>query len=343
MTVAELLAELRGRDIRLRLEGERIKVDAPTGALTDEIKARIAERRDEVIAFLRSVERAQRWPRGIVPLNADGARVPIFAVPGHNGDVFCFVSLVRALPSDQPFFGVRPPGLDDGVPLDTVAELADYAVSQIREVRPDGPYLVAGYCAGGGLALEIAARLHAAGADVRTLVLLGCPHPTMYRGAGAAQFRVTQLALRVRHHLRVLLGGGVAEDIAHVRGVLGRLVSRDPSRSDDTPGDALTREAQARTHSVETATMAAIRNHRFTSRVPVVDFFVPSAATRRTGVRFRRWARHAGVVREHVGPDGCTIDSMLRPEHAEATAALLRPVLDTPPEARAKPGAIAAR
>lgn len=328
MTVAELLTELRGQDIRLRLEGDRIKADAPAGALTEAIKARIVERRDEVVAFLRSVERAQRWPRGIVPLNADGSRIPIFAVPGHNGDVFCFVSLVKHLPPDQPFFGVRPPGLDGDEPLASVAGLATYAVEQIREARPQGPYVIAGYCAGGAIAFETAAQLERAGAQVRALVLFGCPHPTMYRGLGALQFKLTQAGLRIGYHARAIARGGLRGGTAHVRGVVGRLLGRMRRReAREEPADALTLEARQRTLVVEARTMHAIRGWRAEARVAALDLVVPSRAARRTGVRFRRWRRHAARFREHVGPDGVSIDSMLRAEHAAATAQLVEPLL----------------
>ncbi len=49
-----------------------------------------------------------------LPLEAAGTRTPIFAVGGHNGDVFTYRALALHLGPDQPFFGLQPPGLEEG-------------------------------------------------------------------------------------------------------------------------------------------------------------------------------------------------------------------------------------
>ena len=43
----------RQRDIRLSLDGDRLRINAPRGALDDELKAAIAARRDDIVARLR--------------------------------------------------------------------------------------------------------------------------------------------------------------------------------------------------------------------------------------------------------------------------------------------------
>ena len=53
-----------------------------------------------------------------------------------------------------------------GEPLATVVELAAYFVAQIRAFRLDGPYIIAGYCGGGTIALEVAPQLVQDGADI---------------------------------------------------------------------------------------------------------------------------------------------------------------------------------
>ena len=55
--------------------------------------------------------------------------------------------LAQRLGNDQPFFGLEPPGLDgQSEPMDRVEDLAAYFAEQIRAFRPDGPYIIAGYC-----------------------------------------------------------------------------------------------------------------------------------------------------------------------------------------------------
>ena len=43
MTTGELLGQLRRRDIRLSLDGERLRVNAPKGALTSDLQAVLNE------------------------------------------------------------------------------------------------------------------------------------------------------------------------------------------------------------------------------------------------------------------------------------------------------------
>ena len=54
MKVAALLAELRRRDIQVWADGDRLKCDAPAGALTPELRARLRQRKSEVLEFLRA-------------------------------------------------------------------------------------------------------------------------------------------------------------------------------------------------------------------------------------------------------------------------------------------------
>ena len=51
--------------------------------------------------------------------------------------------------------------------------------------------------------------------------------------------------------------------------------------------------------------------------------FLPSEAWRHSGDRPDEWKRVAGQVVEHVGPDGCDGDDMLREPHVRVLAALL--------------------
>ncbi|MCP3166613.1 amino acid adenylation domain-containing protein [Myxococcus qinghaiensis] len=61
-SIDEVMRHLRGLDIQLWLEGERLRFSAPPGALTPELQAELKSRKDEVIGFL---QRATVSTRGV--------------------------------------------------------------------------------------------------------------------------------------------------------------------------------------------------------------------------------------------------------------------------------------
>lgn len=54
MTIARLVTELQKRDIKLWVEGERLRVNAPSGALTPELRETLARRKAELLDYLGS-------------------------------------------------------------------------------------------------------------------------------------------------------------------------------------------------------------------------------------------------------------------------------------------------
>ena len=79
MTVAELLDRLRRLDISVRLEGERLRLNAPKDVLTPELAAQLRERRAELIEFLQKA-REHSARSGIVPLQ--WVARPLLWLPG---------------------------------------------------------------------------------------------------------------------------------------------------------------------------------------------------------------------------------------------------------------------
>src|SRR5881394_3001848 len=109
MTVTALLAELRGRDIQIMAEGDRLVCNAPANSLTPELRVQLQQRKKDILNFLRSADELSRQQRAIVPLQPHGWRIPVFAVAGHNGDIFCYRALAQRLGENQPFYGLEPP------------------------------------------------------------------------------------------------------------------------------------------------------------------------------------------------------------------------------------------
>ncbi|MHA1572305.1 MAG: thioesterase domain-containing protein [Alphaproteobacteria bacterium] len=108
----------------------------------------------------------------LIPIQPSGNRPPLFLIHPLDGSVIRYRTLAALLP-DQPVYGLQYPDQDkDDIPSHTVVELAERYIADIRKEFPHGPYCIGGYSFGGHVALEMAARLKAAGEEVPLLVIL---------------------------------------------------------------------------------------------------------------------------------------------------------------------------
>ena len=108
-------------------------------------------------------------PDTVVPVQANGARPPLFVVPGVGSRILFLRHLARHLGTDQPVYALHARHLDDGSVYARVEDLAARYVRDLRVVRPFGPYRLVGFSYGGLLALEIASQLVRAGEQVAFL------------------------------------------------------------------------------------------------------------------------------------------------------------------------------
>jgi len=117
--------------------------------------------------------------RHAVALNGGGraGQAPLFIVAGMFGNVLNLRHLALHL-GERPVHGLQARGLiGSEAPHETIeAAAADY-IAEIRAIRPEGPYLLAGFSGGGITACEIARQLRAAGAEVALVALLDTPLP----------------------------------------------------------------------------------------------------------------------------------------------------------------------
>ena len=117
----------------------------------------------------------------IVSLRAIGTKSPLFCVHGGDGDIAEFRELSRALPIDQPVYGLAAPAMDGVGIAVSVERLAAAYIFEIVKLQNHGPYRLCGYSFGGLVAYEIAARLAEVGEDVSVVVLLDTTNYQYYR------------------------------------------------------------------------------------------------------------------------------------------------------------------
>lgn len=111
--------------------------------------------------------------RSVVPIKTAGSGRGFACVHAGGGHVLFYRHLAALLPEESPVYGFEPIGLDGSTkPLESVEEMASLYVSELREVQPEGPYRLVGYCMGGSVSLEMAHRLEADGQEVELLTVI---------------------------------------------------------------------------------------------------------------------------------------------------------------------------
>ncbi|HZD94890.1 MAG TPA: alpha/beta fold hydrolase [Candidatus Sulfotelmatobacter sp.] len=201
MNTLDFLLKLKQSGVKVWLEDDRLRCTGPEQVLVSEVRAQLSTRKLEIIDFLRSAASSADGSSSVVPIQPLGSRRPLFAVPGHNGDVFCYVDLARHLGTDQPLFALQAPGMEPGQePLTSIEAIASVFARDMAAVQPQGPYLLAGFCVGGSIAFELAQQLTAKNQQVSLLVLFGSPCPTALAPHYRTQAAVMNIAGRFLRH-----------------------------------------------------------------------------------------------------------------------------------------------
>jgi thioesterase domain-containing protein/acyl carrier protein len=107
-----------------------------------------------------------------------GPATPFFLVAGMFGNVLNLRHLGTILGNERPFYGLQARGLfGDQPPHTTIEDAARDYIREMREVQPNGPYMLGGFSGGGIIAYEIAQQLRNAGENVAALIMLDTPLP----------------------------------------------------------------------------------------------------------------------------------------------------------------------
>jgi amino acid adenylation domain-containing protein len=161
----------------------------------------------------------QCHPEHVVAFRTSGAGVPLFLLPGIDGETMVFRNFVGLLEADRPVYGLQLAHIgeeDGGAP--SMEKIAAGAIARMQRVQPRGPYYLAGYSFGGMVAYEMAQQLLRAGHQVGMLGLIDSFPPGVIRSRSFIR--------RLPIHLFHLFGEGPGGARRHLRLVADRLSMR---------------------------------------------------------------------------------------------------------------------
>ncbi len=154
----------------------------------------------ELATLLEAESDASHWSP-LVVLQPEGSLPPLFMIHEGGGTVLRFRDLARHLAPEQPVYALQAIALSGTrPPHESIEEMADCYIHEIRTVQPSGPYYLAGASFGGVVAFEIAQQLMAQQQPVAMLALLDSSlHPRhMISRAARMRFQAARVALHVR-------------------------------------------------------------------------------------------------------------------------------------------------
>ncbi|MFN6461416.1 MAG: non-ribosomal peptide synthetase [Nostoc sp. DedVER02] len=126
----------------------------------------------EQLATIVSQPSRQSSNSPLVAINSSGSKIPFFCMHGAGGGISHYFNLSRRLGEDYQFYALEDTQDQDKPEIISVEETATRYLKEIRQVQPNGPYLLGGHCYGGVLAFEIAQQLQSQGETVSLLVVI---------------------------------------------------------------------------------------------------------------------------------------------------------------------------
>ncbi len=100
----------------------------------------------------------------LVPVRPASGKPPLFFVHDGMGETLLYRNLALKLEPGHPVYGIQPEINERGeYAQTTIRDWAATHIRTLRRVQPQGPYMIAGLCAGGVIAMEMARQLQEAG------------------------------------------------------------------------------------------------------------------------------------------------------------------------------------
>ncbi len=157
-----------------------------------------------------------KWT-SLVPIQPGGNKPPFFCVHGGGGNVLIYRELAHHLGPDYPFYGLQARGLDGSAEyLTTTEAMAENYLRELRELQPEGPYYLGGFCMGGQVAAEMAQRLVQDGQKVNLLFVIDTHNFNGIPPRFTLAERVENFGQKIIFHSSNVMRLGVKGQVAYV-------------------------------------------------------------------------------------------------------------------------------
>jgi non-ribosomal peptide synthetase component F/thioesterase domain-containing protein len=171
----------------LKLVDEQLKCELPLASLLD---ASTIEQQAELVRRGRGEQALKPAPTRTGP-----ETIPLFYLGGYP----TFRRLTKRLSAGRQFHSL---GMQDSIVREssgpkTLPSIAEQFVRLIRERQPHGPYMFAGWCSHGLLALEIAQQLRSEGEKTALIVMIETPNPVAKMAYPKWKRRIAALQLKI--------------------------------------------------------------------------------------------------------------------------------------------------
>lgn len=153
----------------------------------------------------------------LVAIQPNGTKPAFFCVHGGGGNVLIYRDLSRHLGTDYPFYGLQARGLDDSNEyLTTTEAMAESYLRELRELQPEGPYYLGGFCMGGQVAFEMARRLVQDGQRVDLLFVIDTHNFNGVPPQLTLRDKVENLGQKIKFHSSNVLQLGLRSQLAYL-------------------------------------------------------------------------------------------------------------------------------
>jgi len=111
--------------------------------------------------------------KNVFKINKSTSEEKIFIFHGGDGGIFYYKHLAKILEPRYSVYGVQASGINGRTTLpSSVYEMIIDYIKEIKSIQPEGPYILAGYCAGGFLSYDITKIFEIQGEKIKAFLPL---------------------------------------------------------------------------------------------------------------------------------------------------------------------------